>query len=403
MGGFNSVVNQFAAAGTRYAAAVQPYAIKLFFALLLLDILVTYIQFVAEGQLEGSRFLGGLIKHVLSGGFVYLMIVNAFSWMTAVMQSFSRIGSSLTGLPALSPQTVLTVGGNMAETIFDTPASTGLMNNLELAIVQSVAAFFVLLAFVVAAAILTLALVEAYLVIGSGVILLGFGANRFTAPAADGYFAHVLRLGVRILFLYLVLGVGMQLATEWNATLTAACNPAPVTLPWWSTYGLPPSAIMTTACSNVIPGRMMLDLVALSALFVIVTVAVPTTAANLVTGTVGLALSHAFEAAYIAQTIVRPVTSAMHSGFGRVADAVRGKEPREEPASWLRAMELSQHARRTAPLASDAAPRVPAPANPRATSLVTPNSRDTTALNPSTRPISQSNGTKAVGRPTSTV
>ena len=31
---------------------------------------------------------GRLLKHVLSGGFVYLMIVNAFPWMNTCLKSF---------------------------------------------------------------------------------------------------------------------------------------------------------------------------------------------------------------------------------------------------------------------------------------------------------------------------
>ena len=121
MGTFDDIANQFNLAGLKYSAAIQPFAIKLFVGLLILDILVTWIQFVAEGQLDGSFFLGRLIKHVLTGGFVYLMIVNALPWMEAVLNSFSRIGAAATGLPALSPQTVLQLGGNMASTIFNTP------------------------------------------------------------------------------------------------------------------------------------------------------------------------------------------------------------------------------------------------------------------------------------------
>src|ERR1700676_2652152 len=56
-------------AGVNYSAAIQPYALKLFFALFLIDIIVTWIQYSAEGQLDPSFFLGRMIKHVLSGGF----------------------------------------------------------------------------------------------------------------------------------------------------------------------------------------------------------------------------------------------------------------------------------------------------------------------------------------------
>ena len=104
----------------------------------------------------------------------------------------------------------------MANTIFDTPASTSVMSNLEIAIVQSVCGFAVLLAFTITAAMLLFTLVEAYIAIGGGVILLGFGGNRFTASAAEGYFPFVIRVGVRLLFYYLVLAVGVQLANQWT-------------------------------------------------------------------------------------------------------------------------------------------------------------------------------------------
>ena len=102
-------------------------------------------------RLDASHFLGRLIKHILGGGFVYLMIVNAFPWMNAVITSFSDIGAAVSGLPNLSPQSVPQLGGKMAQTIFDAPASTSVMSNLEMAIIQSVSGFVVLLAFTITA------------------------------------------------------------------------------------------------------------------------------------------------------------------------------------------------------------------------------------------------------------
>src|SRR5579862_7777337 len=134
----NGIATQFYASGLKYSAAIQPYALKLFFALLLLDIIINWIQYSVEGQMDPSYFLGRLIKHVLSGGFIFLMIINAFPWMNAVMKSFSTIGSSISGLPDLSPQSVLVLGDNMARMIFDTPANASMMSNLEIAIVQSI-------------------------------------------------------------------------------------------------------------------------------------------------------------------------------------------------------------------------------------------------------------------------
>jgi type IV secretion system protein TrbL len=404
MGTFDDIANQFNLAAMKYSAAIQPYAIKLFIGLLLIDVLATWIQFTVEGQLDGSFFLGRLIKHVLSGGFVYLMIINALPWMQAVLNSFSRIGAAATGLPALSPQTVLQLGGNMASTIFNTPATASLMADLELAIVQSISAFVVLLSFVITAAMLLLTLIEAYLVVGGGVILLGFGANRFTAPAAEGYFGYVIRVGVRLLFFYLVLAIGVQMASQWSTAITAACKPVPATVPWWTTYGVPPSSIVTTVCSGTIPVSVMLDYAAFAIVFMIVCIAVPHTAASIAGGTVGLALSHAFEAAFIAQTVIRPITSALQAGFSKAAQLGNGSTGHgNEAASWVNAIDFGRQTQQLSNLGPDSGQRVPAPKDVRGTSAVPSRAPNTTPMNPGTARYENSNSRTTLGKPTSKI
>jgi P-type conjugative transfer protein TrbL len=381
---FNGVVAQFSIAGARYANSIQPYALRLFLALLLIEVLITGLQFMLD-QGDAPHYIGRLFRHVLSGGFIYLMIVNAFPWMSLVLQSFGRIGSAATGLPSLNPSTVLKIGGTMAETIFDTPASASLMPNLELAIVQSVSAFFILLSFVVAAAALMLTLVESYLVVGGGALLLGFGGSRWTSSIAEGYFGYVVRVGTRLLFYYLVLGIGVQIATQWQAALTAACNPVATALPWYGTYGAPPKTIITTVCSNAIPVRTMLDLAALSIVFVIVTLAVPYTAAGVVGGTVGLAFTHAFEAAFIARTITTPVVSALRSAGRYASDSITRPRQGELDSRLAYGRESAANARSlnaaaTTPLTPIHNHNPPLAATMRATRTQQPTARPTTTI-----------------------
>ena len=324
---FDTITTQFYNAGVQYSTAIQPYALKLFFALFLIDITVTWIQYSAEGQLDPSFFFGRMIKHVLSGGFVYLMIINGFNWMYLVIQSFSRIGSVISGLPSLSPQSVLQAGMSMATTLLNSPANSSIMSSLEQALVEWFCAAAVGAAFVIVAIELLLTLVKAYLTTGLGVILLGFGGNKFTASAAEGYFTSVIRIGVKLLFFYAVLAIGMQMVAQWEAGLAAACKPVLTAVPLTMSYYVPPSKIMTTVCSGSISAADMLYFAALGAVFATITVAVPSMAADLVGGTIGLALGHAFEAAYTAQTIARivtPITSAIKGTAAGVAGLARG-------------------------------------------------------------------------------
>jgi type IV secretion system protein TrbL len=319
----DTITTQFYNAGVNYSAAIQPYALKLFFALFLIDIIVTWIQYSAEGQLDPSFFLGRMIKQILSGGFVYLMIVNGFSWMYLVIQSFSRIGTAISGLPALSPQSVLVAGLNMTDTLISSPTTSGIVSSLELAIIEGFCALAVGAAFLIVAVELLLTLVKGYLTTGLGVILLGFGGNRFTASASEGYFTNVIRIGVKLMFFYAVLAIGMQIVTQWEAALAAACKPVVTAVPFISSYYVPPTKIMTTVCSGTIPLNDMLAYAALAAVFAVVTVAVPSMAAELIGGTVGLALGYAFEAAYTAQTIAR-IVNPITSGLKKVSEGIAG-------------------------------------------------------------------------------
>ena len=351
MPNFDGIANQFYSAGLKYSAAIQPYALKLFFALLLIEILVTWIQYTAEGQVDPSYFISRTIKHMLSGGFIYLMIINAFAWMTDVVKSFSAIGAAVTGLPPLSPQSVLKLGGDMASTIFDTPASASLMSNLEMAIVQSICGFFVLFAFTITAAALLFTLVEMYLVVGGGVLLLGFSGNRFTASASEGYFPFVIRVGVRLLFYYLVLAVGVQLANQWDVAILAACKPVTAAVPWIRSYYVPPSSIMTTVCSGSISASDMLNYAAFAIVFAILSVGIPHTVASLVGGSIGLALAHAFEAAYIARTIVHPISNGLKKLGDRITNDRDGKDGGSGEQAAIQNI-LAQHQRQSSADAS---------------------------------------------------
>jgi hypothetical protein len=142
---------------------------------------------------------------------------------------------------------------------------------------------------------------------------------------------------------------------------------------------------MTTVCSNTIPVRTMLDLTALSIVFLIVTLAVPYTAASIVSGTVGLALSHAFEAAYVAQTVVRPITSALQTGFNKVAQISNSsRDTNGEATGWAKAMDFGRQTQRIGNFGSDGEQRVPAPKDVRGTSVMPSRPTNAAPINPVT-------------------
>ena len=90
----------------------------------------------------------------------------------------------------------------------------------------------------------------------------------------------MIRVGVRLLFFYLVLAIGVQLANQWAAAIAAACKPVTTAVPMISSYFVPPSKIMTTVCSGFIPTSAMLNYAALALAFAAMTIGIPHTVSS---------------------------------------------------------------------------------------------------------------------------
>jgi type IV secretion system protein TrbL len=77
----------------------------------------------------------------------------------------------------------------------------------------------VVIAFAVIAAQLLVALVESFIVIGAGVLFLGFAGSRWTKFFTERYLSYVASIGVKLFVLYLIMGVGMGIAARWMPVL----------------------------------------------------------------------------------------------------------------------------------------------------------------------------------------
>jgi P-type conjugative transfer protein TrbL len=318
----DNIMQQFYAAGLGFSASIQPYALDLFWGLFFIEFLVTAIQYLAEGQLDPWYYGARLFKHSMTAGVIYLMITRGFAWMLLVLSGFQQIGQSLTGLPNISPQGILNIGLTMGQTILNMPGTSGIISNFEILLVEGFCVMVIVAAFALVAIEILLLFARAYLTLGAGVMVLGFGANRFTSSAAEGYFTNVIRVSVKLLFYYLVLGVGMQMVAQWQTAIAAVCAPVPTTVGLLGSYYVPPTAIATTVCSGSLSISDLLGYAVYAAVFASIVVAVPIMASELVGGALGLALMHAFEAAYIASKVISPVSSAAKAVTGAASSAV---------------------------------------------------------------------------------
>jgi type IV secretion system protein TrbL len=102
-------------------------------------------------------------------------------------------------------------------------------------------AVIIFIAYLAIAIQFVVAMVESYLVIGAGVIFLGFGGSRWTAAYVERYIAYAVSVGMKILVLYLLVGAGMTVSQGW---IQVAQNAATSTDPARTGFDLAAAAVM---------------------------------------------------------------------------------------------------------------------------------------------------------------
>ncbi len=281
MNNLDNIGQTFQWAGQRYMAIMQPFAEKIFFGLVLIEIVITCVHFLTD-QEDPTRLLVEFVKKSLAFGFLYAMIVNAPMWFSAIIQGFQEVGGRAAGIPDLSPSTVFNDGLAMFQTIYRGFGSLGWFHLTMASLIGLVAGLIMFLSFALIAGQMLLALSEAYIGVGGGVLILGFSGCRWTIKFAEGFLGWIVGVGIKLFFLYLLVGVGMTIIAGWNAALTG-----------WTVAD--PTLPLTIAGGALI--------------FMLLAWTIPNTAASVVGGAVSLNLSHAFEAVMAGYGLSRILTS----------------------------------------------------------------------------------------------
>jgi len=139
-----------------------------------------------------------------------------------VILSFTGWASVTGNVPtsAMTPGGVMTQGFQLALILLQAIASgwTVFHPSATLnAILLLFSAIVILVCFAIVACILLETLVEGYVACIAGTALVASSGTRFTWRFGEGYFGWALGIAVRLFFLYLMVGVGTQLAKGWAA------------------------------------------------------------------------------------------------------------------------------------------------------------------------------------------
>lgn len=223
----DGIQQQFASATAGWYASIFPYARKLFFALAVIELTWAATLWALERD-DTTSVASAFLRKVVATAFFYAILLNAGSWIPATINSFAAIGASAGGLEELTPSGVLTQGINVAAKMLEPLGLLGFVTATIAAIIGGLSAIGVIVAYGVIAAQLLLTNVESYIVVGGGILMLGFAGARWTSEIASRYLSYAIAIGIKLFTLYLIIGIGNSLAPQWGALLAspdATLNP----------------------------------------------------------------------------------------------------------------------------------------------------------------------------------
>jgi type IV secretion system protein TrbL len=269
--GPSDLLDVYKNATTTWVSTSFGYANKLFGLLAVIDFTwAMIVLFLERHELEG--WIAGFLKKLMTISFFYALLINQSTWFPAIINSFVQIGQQAGGVSGyLNPSTILwtgvqisgailaaslpsasassTVGGIVGVLV---PGAGAALTAASLipALVALFCALLIFLAYVVITLTFIMATVESYVVMSAGLIFLGFGASRWTVPYTERYISLVVSTGVRLMVLYMIIGLGQTLSNTW---VQEASQIALSTAGLQSLFGLLASVIVFMALAWQVP------------------------------------------------------------------------------------------------------------------------------------------------------
>ena len=226
--GVGGTFQQIEQAANAWIPTIMQEATYLFYVLATLDFAWSAPQFLREHDFMGL-FLS-LIRKLLVIGFFYAVLINGQTWIPAIVNSFAQLGANAAGVPvAQNPSDIMTQGIQLVSNLFTEVSAVSLFSEPGGALTTMLAACIILASYIIITLHYVVTKLEAIIVMSAGYIFLGFGGSRWTAPYFERYISLAISTGVRLMLIYLMLGVFNTISNNWIATLNGYTADQPIT------------------------------------------------------------------------------------------------------------------------------------------------------------------------------
>ncbi|MHB0889007.1 P-type conjugative transfer protein TrbL [Acidithiobacillus sp.] len=220
-----SLAGQFKAATTGWMTTAIGYAKDIFGSLAVLEFVWSGAQYALRKNDLPEFITSAFLKILTLSFFFFVLIDMAPTFIPDILNSFLDIGTSIAGVPQISPAspgTFVDLGIQTVVQLFNGLGKMSLGNEIGALFPVTLAAIFILAAFVIIAAQILITLIESYIVVGAGAVMLGFLGSRWTTTFGEKYYGYAVSIGIKLMVIELIAGLGLKMAGVWLTELMAA-------------------------------------------------------------------------------------------------------------------------------------------------------------------------------------
>jgi len=299
MGMFDDIAAFYMQQAKAMQAVLEPYALRLFGLLSVISIASFFIKQLGSGDGNLTALVMRFAMEVFKLGFFFMVVTNGPQLLLQFIGFFIQSGAAVTGLGDLSASGIVVLGFDACFRTFDAIGAMGWGDTAAFGLPLALAGMGILACFAIVGILYLVRVIELYMVMYGGVLLLGFGGISFTRDIPKNYLSYMIGAGTQLFMLNVVIGFGMQLVTSWPASLTLDATP---------------DAVL----------RQVLQLFVGSAVFAALAWSIPKVAGSLVNGAVSLGANDAIAPAVAAGGVAAIGAAAATGGASALAAATQG-------------------------------------------------------------------------------
>src|SRR6266853_2331759 len=230
--GPSSILDEYKSLQNAWITKLLGAAQRLFFLLAGVEVAWSFTLLAIE-KADFQALTATIVRKIMWIGIFYAILLYGVTpggggWIPAIIDSFHILGQNASSVGPLGPDAIVGFGVNMSIDLLASLKAANFLTGFATSMALVFCAVVVFIAYLAIAIQFVVAMVESYLVIGAGVVFLGFGGSRWTAAYVERYIAYAVSVGMKILVLYLLVGAGMTLSQGWIAVAqNAAASPDP--------------------------------------------------------------------------------------------------------------------------------------------------------------------------------